>query len=743
MSRPLPSILHVIDSLAVDPQGNVYVGDDPNALGLPAGQGRVFKVPSVAQEPIPSIVSKPKNPTNVATPSFAFQSVDAAATFKCSLTPLGAPDALQNCTSPTAYGATAAGGSTAAIGSTIPLADGTYVFKVEGIGAAGTSFLNSYLFRIDTVVPVVSITSTPVSPSNDNTPTFGFTADKAGTTLHCSLSTGADNFQICTSPLTYPAEPDGAYTFKVFGVDPAGNQSATVSSTLTIDTLAPTVSASPAGGVFTAPQSVVLTASEPATIFYTVDGTAPTTTSTSGPSPVTINVASSETLRYFARDAAANTGPAGSQTYQIGSVIITQNPATLSNNNTPSFAFTSTLAAPAFQCSLVLQTAVDSFTPCASPKTYPAQPDGAYRFVVKDNGGSSAQFLFTIDTTAPVVTLTQNPANPLSSSTATFAWTSNEAGTTFQCSFGLQTAADAFSACTSPTSYTNLVDSSYVFKVKGTDQATNTGAPTSYFFNVSAVAPPSITKAPAATLSGLTTAQTGTSATTSSAGPITAGTRSVPVTISWAGSACQSGVTNCNIDHYVLQQSVNGLAFGPVALASPNATSVTLDLTASPTNNSQPATTYRYQVQAVDKAGNASAFTVAAPFTVPDTDNGFSTNFGGGWKSLSLNGAFAGTVQQSSTPSATAQPAKGGPATSLALVSSLGPDRGKAQIKIDGQLMATVDLYSPTQTTGQVVWSINGLAPGVDHNLQVVATGTRNVAASAANVDYDAVISLH
>jgi hypothetical protein len=193
----------------------------------------------------------------------------------------------------------------------------------------------------------------------------------------------------------------------------------------------------------------------------------------------------------------------------------------------------------------------------------------------------------------------------------------------------------------------------------------------------------------------------------------------------------------------VLQQSVNGLAFGPVALASPNATSATLNLTASPTNNSQPATTYRYQVQAVDKAGNASAFTVAAPFTVPDTDNGFSTNFGGGWKSLSLNGAFAGTVQQSSTPSATAQPAKGGPATSLALVSSLGPDRGKAQIKIDGQLMATVDLYSPTQTTGQVVWSINGLAPGVDHNLQVVATGTRNVAASAANVDYDAVISLH
>ena len=733
----------VINSLAVDPQGNVYVADDPNALGLPAGQGRVFKVPAVAQEPIPSIVSKPRNPTNVATPTFAFQSVDAAASFKCSLTPLGAPDALQNCTSPVTYGATAAGGSTAAIGSAIPLADGAYVFKVEGIGAAGTSFLNSYLFRIDTVLPVVSITSSPASPSNDNTPTFGFTADKAGTTLHCSLSTGADNFQLCTSPLTYPAQPDGAYTFKVFGVDPAGNQSATVSSALTIDTAAPTVTASPAGGVFTAPQSVVLTASEAATIFYTTDGTTPTTASTSGASPVTVSVPGSLTLKYFATDAAGNVGTVASQVYQIGSVTITQNPPALTNNNAPTFAWTDAVAGRTFTCSLVLQTAADSFSPCTSPITYPAKPDGAYRFVVKDSAGSSASFLFTIDTTPPVVTLTQNPANPLASSTATFAFTSNEAGTTFECSFGLQTAPDAFSACTSPKSYSGLADGAYVFKLKGTDQATNTSAPVAYFFNVSAVAPPSITKAPTATLTGLTTAETGTSATTSSAGPITAGPKSVPVTISWAGTACQSGATGCNIDHYVVQQSVNGLAFGPVTLASPTATSVTLNLTASPTNNSQPATTYRYQVQAVDKAGSASAFTVAAPFTVPDTDNSFSSSFGGGWKGLSLNGAFGGTVQQSATANATAQPANGAPATSLALVSSVGPDRGKAQIKVDGQLIATVDLYSPTQATGQVVWSINGLAPGVNHNLQVVATGTRNAAASAANVDYDAVIGIH
>ena len=72
----------------------------------------------------------------------------------------------------------------------------------------------------------------------------------------------------------------------------------------------------------------------------------------------------------------------------------------------------------------------------------------------------------------------------------------------------------------------------------------------------------------------------------------------------------------------------------------------------------------------------------------------------------------------------------------------MGPDRGKAQIKVDGQLMATVDLYSPTQTAAQVVWSINGLAPGASHNLQLVSTNTKNPASSATNVDYDAVIGI-
>ncbi len=198
------------------------------------------------------------------------------------------------------------------------------------------------------------------------------------------------------------------------------------------------------------------------------------------------------------------------------------------------------------------------------------------------------------------------------------------------------------------------------------------------------------------------------------------------------------------IHRYVchVQESVNGLAFSTVALPSPNATSVVRTLKVTPTNNSQPATTYRYQVQAVDTTGASSTLAVGATFSVPDTDNSFSTSFNGSWSGLNLAGAFGGSVSQSSTVNATANPANAQTATSFAVVSTLGPDRGIAQVRVDGQLVASVDLYAPTQQTAQVVYAINGLAAGATHQVQVVVTGSKNAASTASKVDYDAILAL-
>ncbi len=74
----------------------------------------------------------------------------------------------------------------------------------------------------------------------------------------------------------------------------------------TADTTPPQVSASPPAGTYDAPQSVVLTADEPATIYYTTDGSDPTTASPTYTGPIAIT--ESTTLKFFGVDAAGNQG---------------------------------------------------------------------------------------------------------------------------------------------------------------------------------------------------------------------------------------------------------------------------------------------------------------------------------------------------------------------------------------------------------------------------------------------------
>ncbi len=98
------------------------------------------------------------------------------------------------------------------------------------------------------------------------------------------------------------------------------------------DTVAPTTTPSPVTGTYRVLPEVTLTADEPATIYYTTDGSAPSTSSTSGASPVTVSgLTETTSVRFFAVDAAGNAETAREAAYvldRLGPAAITDFTAT-------------------------------------------------------------------------------------------------------------------------------------------------------------------------------------------------------------------------------------------------------------------------------------------------------------------------------------------------------------------------------------------------------------------------------
>jgi hypothetical protein len=135
-------------------------------------------------------------------------------------------------------------------------------------------------------------------------------------------------------------------------------------------------------------------------------------------------------------------------------------PANPSAVNSASFVFTSTVSA--FECSL------DDgvYTPCATPTTYNDLSKGSHTFRVRaiDSRGlpdlSPAEYTWTVNATALDVTITNAPATPTSSRSASFAFSGN--GASYECSLD----GAAFAACVSPANYSGLSNGEHSFLVR-------------------------------------------------------------------------------------------------------------------------------------------------------------------------------------------------------------------------------------------------------------------------------------
>src|SRR5437870_10540943 len=85
------------------------------------------------------------------------------------------------------------------------------------------------------------------------------------------------------------------------------------------------------------------------------------------------------------------------------------------------------------------------------------------------------------DTSPPRTAITAGPSGTIDTSSASFSFSSSEAGSSFQCSLD----AGSWAACASPKAYTGLADGNHSFGVRATDGAGNTDlTPASRSFTV-------------------------------------------------------------------------------------------------------------------------------------------------------------------------------------------------------------------------------------------------------------------
>jgi hypothetical protein len=477
-----------------------FQADDDREAGVTGGTATVRVQPQTA------IDTRPPAETNDTTPTWAFSSPSGVTTFECNLDGAG-------------WVACDGGSYT----PDTPLAEGPHTLEVRAVSDTlkdPTPPSDSTI--VDTTAPVATIDTQPVALSNDATPAFTFSSADASAVFECSVDGG--DFAACSSPFESPALTDGLHDFAVRAIDPATNVGIEDNYSWEVDLTLPEISL---GGtppdVTNGPgEGKQTNARRPLWYFERsdlnlvssqvrcrIDAQAWLETCLS-PFQPPVNLSDGlHTLHIEADDGAGNTG-ALAVNFRVNtlsaSVAIDEAPASPSG---PSAQFTfsaSTDLGPEgfFQCRTSFNGGpASAWATCASPLSLTGLSSGTRKLDIRavDSAGNAstgsgiASHTWTTIGGAPDTTITGSTKN---GGSAAFAFSSpGNPLATFQCSIDN----GAFTACTSPKSYSGLAVGSRNFRVRAINAVGTVDAtPAQDTWTVTAATAPntSITKQPPA-----------------------------------------------------------------------------------------------------------------------------------------------------------------------------------------------------------------------------------------------------
>ena len=200
----------------------------------------------------------------------------------------------------------------------------------------------------------------------------------------------------------------------------------------------------------------------------------------------------------------------------------------------------------------------------------------------------------------------------------------------------------------------------------------------------------------------------------------TVGSR-IPVTVSWTGRDSGWG-----IDHYKVQQSVDGGAWGASRITRTRSMTATL----------APGHTYRFRVRAYDKAGNVGSWDVGPIRRVKAVqETAAILQWTGPWTTAADPEAWGGTSRRSDAAGTVVRHTFTG--RGLAWVAGRDPAFGTAKVYLDGSLVATVDLGAASADHRRIVWRRNWTT-STEHRVRIVVVGD----AGTPTVDVDGFVVL-
>ncbi len=166
----------------------------------------------------------------------------------------------------------------------------------------------------------------------------------------------------------------------------------------------------------------------------------------------------------------------------------------------------------------------------------------------------------------------------------------------------------------------------------------------------------------------------------------------IPVRMTWSGADVGSGVKG-----YDLQYSRNGGPWTPlVSNAGHRSTAAIIAVSTSGT--------WRFRVRTHDWPGHVSSWGVGPTFRPRLVQQGAdAVDFGGSWSVGSSPSFSGGSVRYTSTGKRSATYKFSGRA--VGLITTMAPNRGVVKIKLDGDLVAVVDMSWPNTLYRQVIWS--------------------------------------